>query len=381
MNITSSPAREELGEDPRPGRTHASFTRELHESPRGDEHASLLPAAEQRYRILLSALAERVWRLEFPRPLDPASAIESLVGRILREGRVSECNPPHAHATKSRGPCACSCIGMRLGDLVLGTHDEQRAIARRFIQDGFHTVDLESIEWDESGHPIGVSTNLIGIFERGRLTGVWGAQRASISGVRLSHNPRPMSQHASDLVVILAADGQLAFMSPALEDVLLPEPGTTRPRDFLGHVHPEDLAALQSALEEPWVAPESATCLARVRLRTSGSDARPYGAIVQPLQGLPGPALTMVSLFALSATEREERARESVARETSLCALNNILAVISGHAQLALLEPGTDHALRISMETIRDAAERASGTLTRLLPEDEYPITGHHRSA
>jgi len=381
MTRLSTPAREVPGEDPRPGRTPQSLTLHANRSSSWEDHEALVPAAERRYQLLLSALAERIWRLRFDHPLDPEAPLESLVGRMLREGRVVECNPLRTHATTDDEPCACRCVGMRLGDLVLGTQEEQRDVARGFIQRGFRLVDLESVEWDDFGNPVPVLTNLIGIFERGRLTGLWGAQRAAKPGVRLSHDPRRMSQHPSEFVVLMNREGVVTFMSPALEEALSSDPGTCGSRDFLAHVHPEDVSALQAALEEPWAAPGGATCLARIRLRTAQGDFKGHGAIVQPLHGLPGPPLTMVSLFVLSATEREQRARETAVRDASLCAINNILALISGHAQLALVGHDEDPVLRFTMETIREAAERASGTLTRLLPEDEGATGVHHRTA
>jgi hypothetical protein len=190
-----------------------------------------------------------------------------------------------------------------------------------------------------------------------------------------------MSQHPSEFVVLMDREGLVTFMSPALEEAFKADPGTREPCDFLANVHPEDLAALQATLEEPWATPGGATCLARVRLRTPQGDYKGHGAIVQALHGLPGPALTMVSLFVMSATEHEQRTRETAVRDASLCAINNILALISGHAQLALIGHEKDQALHFNMETIREAAERASGTLNRLLPEDEGTAGFHHRTA
>lgn len=66
-------------------------------------------------------------------------------------------------------------------------------------------------------------------------------------------------QHCSDTIVVLAKDGKVQYISPALTTVLGYPTGDWLGQPVLQHIHPEDIGLVKSYLSQLWQAPD--TCL------------------------------------------------------------------------------------------------------------------------
>ena len=97
-------------------------------------------------------------------------------------------------------------------------------------------------------------------------------------------------------------------------------------------------------------------------------------ASIQSVPEVPGPPLFAIAFHALPGRRRPARAgagpvkkAQEALSNTQVCALNNILAVISGHAQIAGMSDEVAPTLKEHLSVIVDAAQRASTTIVRML--------------
>ena len=328
-------------------------------------------AFDQNLRLLLGALSERVWRLELPEPLDLALPAESLTKRLFREARLVEC-----HSAKSgQGAKATSpdCIGMTLAELIIATPDEHQAIFERFVAGHYRFMDQPSLEWDEEGRPLRVLTNLVGIVENGLMVGLWGVQRSATVGKPLSPTPRPLAQSQASAMCISDALGNIMFESPELEQLLGGSTSSRKGLKWCDMVHEEDRAAMTAAFEANVREPQHAAVVSVARLRRSDGGWLRRAILCQPMTEVPGPALISIGIRPLPEDDpktprRRRAAPKATARMTTqVCTLNNILALISGHAQLANMLEHVDPETQRHLAVIVEAAERASATLGNIV--------------
>lgn len=333
--------------------------------------------AEHRYQILLSTIAERVWRFSL-RPALPLDCEPEVVATaILRRARLVECNPAWTHVSGEEAPDDIS--GLWLPDVLMGTYPEQMELLCEFVRSGFRMVDVRTTEWDRTGRPIGVLTNLVGIIEDGRLSGLWGAQRPLAPDAALDRTPHVFSRGLSDHVTIIDREGRILFESPGMESVLGYGDGDRKGQDLFGHIAIEDTAGLREVFAQVLLTPGSTGPLTVVRARHREGTWRSHAIVVSHLDGIPGPPLLALSVLDVTAHARSEpapveapAAAEAVAPswhdelQAKVCELNNVLTVISGHAQF-----GQQGGLRRSqitrhLKTIEQAAARASGVVRAL---------------
>lgn len=322
---------------------------------------------DSRYRLLLAMLSERVWRMSFEEPIPIGGAPETIVQDILREARLVECTPAHAQvidaATTRRF------MDMHLAELLVAPRVEQRAILQTFVESRFRITDAESYEWDEQNRPIRVLTNMVGIIEDGHLTGLWGAQRSGTTGRQLLPVPRRLSESPSHCLCITDTEGNIQFESPDLERLLGPPLAARKGALFCDWIHPEDCASLKDCCHANMVTGGCAGAFAKVRIRRHDGAWVERAATACPMIGVPGPMLVAVSILELpgvtdppSPSRPAPRRKRVSSRALSerICAVNNVLAVISGHAQLATMNRPVDAETNEHLQVIVDAAEQAS---------------------
>ncbi|MEQ1833043.1 MAG: PAS domain S-box protein [Candidatus Eisenbacteria bacterium] len=334
--------------------------------------------AEHRYHILLSTIAERVWRFSLTPSLPLDHEPEVLATAILRRARLVECNPAWTHLSGEEA--ADDISGLWLPDVLMGTYPEQMELLSTFARSGFRLVDVRTTEWDRTGRPIGVLTNLVGIVEDGRLSGLWGAQRPLTPETTLDRTPHVFSRGLSDQVTIADRDGRILFESPGMECALGLAEGERRGQDLFAHVAPEDIAGLRDAFDQVLLTPGATGPLTVVRARHRDGDWRSHAIVVSHLDGLPGPPLLALSVLDVTPRAHSETsgledlapgepaASGSAAEPLHelVCELNDILTVIAGHAQLGLQNAAPRSRMARNLKSIEQAAARASGVVRSL---------------
>lgn len=370
MPYTSSLHMDGNGGDERPGWARTKTMQMAHESGQGPEPA--WQEAERRYQLLLTTISERVWRFDIAPSLAIDGDAETLATAILRRARLVECNPPYAHVEQSPG---CHCPGLWLSDVLLGSFAEQQTMLSAFIAGNFRMVDVQTLEWDHQGRPIRVLTNMVGIIQDGRLAGLWGAQRALDRGAYLDRSPRAWSREPSESVTITDASGRILFESPAMERALGYGDAARKGADVFAGIHPEDADTLREVFGQTRTDVGSSASMVRVRLRQRNGRYLQRAVVVHHVVEVPGPPLLALSVFDLPTDPRplgvvaggEPDGREDTLR-VSIHQLNNLLTVITGHAQLALRRSNKDESLAHDMQSIVDATRRAGGVIDGLAP-------------
>lgn len=380
MHHTSSLHMDGNGGDGHPGWAR---TKTLHsEITSGVLHEPAWQQAERRYQLLLTTIAERIWRFE----IAPSIAIDGepdvMATAMLRRARLVESNPPYAQL--EHGP-ACGCPGLWLSDVLLGSLAEQRATLRAFIEGHFRMVDVQTLEWDHRGRPVRVLTNMVGIVEEGRLVGLWGAQRALDREAQLDHAPRTMSREPSELVIITDAEGRILFESPAMERVLGRQDSVRKGTDLFAGIHPDDVVPLREVFAQASTDTGANAAVARVRFQHRSGVYLVRAAVVHHVTEVPGPPLLALSVFDLPSDPPVTVACSTgssheflISLRRTVHQLNNLLTVITGHAQLALRRASKDESLAHDMHSIVDAARRASGVIDGLEPWREGSRTAAH---
>ncbi|MEY4071579.1 MAG: hypothetical protein RL721_2193 [Candidatus Eisenbacteria bacterium] len=371
MRHTSPSFTDGHGGDQRPG-----WTRQPFDKPTGlntstsnrTRSAPPTPTIEHRYQLLLATIAERVWRFDLQTPIAVDRPLEDMVGTLLRHARLVECNPTNLKAPQSRKGCTCS--GMWLSDVLLGTRTEQDRIVREFVRSGFHMSDVRTIEWDPEGQPRRVLTNMMGIVENGWLVGLWGAQRSADASRRLSREPRVLKRNPSEHVLITDHRGRISFTSPTMAEWLggsaLLQPGA----DVCELVHPEDRATLCEAILSTGRTSGASGPLVRVRFLRADLHYVRRAVVVHHVEGIPGSPMLAVSVFRLPRHHKRsllagatEAATAAIRLAAEVRHLNDALTVVNGHAQLALLDTGAESEAATNLRAILDAVQRASDTL------------------
>lgn len=328
-------------------------------------------AFEPGLKVLLGSLAERVWRMELPEPLDLRYAPEALAERLFHEARLVECTVTRADDQRRESLPANT--SMTITDVMIATPDEHQDMLQRFVTGSYRATDLQTLEWDDQGRPIRVLTNLVGIVEGDFMIGLWGVQRSATPERPLRTAPRPIGEMQSHCMCISDAMGTIMFESPELEQVLGIPSAALKGTTWCDLVHPEDRGTMTAAFAANVQDPQHASTVAKVRLRRATGEWVSRAVLCKPLTEVPGPSLISISVRplpteAVATPRRRRRAspKTDTRMTTQVCTLNNILALISGHAQLAGMLGDADSELQRHLGIIVEAAERASNTLGRI---------------
>jgi hypothetical protein len=140
-------------------------------------------------------------------------------------------------------------------------------------------------------------------------------------------------------------------------------------------VHPDDVAPLREVFAQTRDTAGASAAVARVRLRHSSGGHTTRAAVVHHVADVPGPPLLALSVFDLPSEapfrvvpQADAPGDGGLSLRRTVHQLNNLLTVITGHAQLALRRAHMDELLAHDMQSIVEAARRASGVIDGLEP-------------
>lgn len=199
-------------------------------------------------------------------------------------------------------------------------------------------------------------------------------KKAELELLRNEHRFRSLIEHASDMILVMSADGAVRYASPSIERVLGYTPAemvATRRPDF---VHPDDqaksLESFKRALANPGV---PITCDFRVRhrngqwrvieiVRRSIPDEAKEGYVIAN-------GRDVTDSIKLEEQLRQSQKMEAIGQLSGGVAhdFNNILTVIQGHVSLMDAQKIQPVEARESLSEIGRSAERAANLTRQLL--------------
>lgn len=139
------------------------------------KHAEdLLRESEQRYRAFIQMNPDACWRVEFDESIDTSLPEEEQLPRILRSGRVAECNDAMVQALGLERPEQL--VGAAVTDAV----PDKKLMHRCFqalIRSGYRHSTVEVTTVNRKGKRCHFLNYHWGIVENGYLQRVWGSSR------------------------------------------------------------------------------------------------------------------------------------------------------------------------------------------------------------
>jgi PAS domain S-box-containing protein len=139
------------------------------------KHAEdLLRESEQRYRAFIQMNPDACWRVEFDESIDTSLPEEEQLARILRSGRVAECNDAMVQVLGLERPEQL--VGAAVTDAV----PDKKLMHRCFqalIRSGYRHSTLEVTTVNRKGKRCHFLNHHWGIVENGYLQRVWGSSR------------------------------------------------------------------------------------------------------------------------------------------------------------------------------------------------------------
>jgi PAS domain S-box-containing protein len=185
---------------------------------------------------------------------------------------------------------------------------------------------------------------------------------------------RALIEHAADVIVVVAADGNVRYASPAAQSVLGLTPDALSGRSLLADVHPEDHERLSAALQAVVGLPGEVVERTEFRMRHADGTWRWLEATGTNQIG--NSAVNGIVINARDISEAKEaedeiaRQRENLHQREKLAAmgsllagvaheLNNPLSIVVGRATM-LQEEAVDEGTRTVADKIRAAAERCA---------------------
>ncbi len=213
-----------------------------------------LRQSEERYQQFISQSFEGISRTEFDQPIDARLPIEIQIDLIYENAYMAECNQALAEMYQMSSPQQM--IGARLLDAHGGKDNPtNRAAFRRFIENGYKSINDETLEYDAQGKPVWFLSNTVGTVENGFLVRLWGTainiterKQAEEALRQAERKYQIVADNNADWEFWFDPDQQFIYVSPACEQI------TGYSRDvFLGQghfletlIHPDDLADYQA---------------------------------------------------------------------------------------------------------------------------------------
>jgi PAS domain S-box-containing protein len=129
--------------------------------------------SEERYRTFIDQCFEAISRTEFDHPIDTTLPIETQIDRIYENAYLAECN--QAMADMYNVPSPEAFVGMRLIHAHGGKDNPvNRAAFRKLIENGYKSVNDETMEYTGDGKPTWFLSNTVGMVENEYLVRLWG---------------------------------------------------------------------------------------------------------------------------------------------------------------------------------------------------------------
>jgi PAS domain S-box-containing protein len=210
--------------------------------------------------------------------------------------------------------------------------------------------------------------------KEGNLTGVIEYVKDISERRRAEERFRALVQNASDFITILGREGAIRYQSPTIKRIHGYEPEDLVGENLFDYVHEEDLPTAGAAYEEALQQPGH-TVTSEFRFRRADDSWAYTESAINNL--LDNPIIRGVVVNSRDIEERKQlearllqsQKMESVGRLAGGVAhdFNNLLTIILGQADLGLKSLPRNDRLSMSLREIKQAAERGSGLIRKLL--------------
>ncbi|GEM_PF-3157904 len=134
---------------------------------------SALRDSEQRYRAFFATSSEGIWQLDVKPPMPIDLPPEEQVRYLMRHALLVEANDV---ALRIRGYTSVEQVrGRSVGELL--SSDLMAELLESFVRNGYSSNALDYYWVRPDGTGCWLSSNAVGMIERGRLVRIWGTQR------------------------------------------------------------------------------------------------------------------------------------------------------------------------------------------------------------
>jgi signal transduction histidine kinase len=132
-----------------------------------------LRESEQRYRAFVQLNPDACWRVEFGEPIETTTSAQEQMTKILRYGRIAECNDALVQRLGMERPD--DLIGEPITDAVLDMQNAYKCL-EALIGSGYHqsTIEVTASCRGRRSHFI---HSHWGVVEKGKLVRIWGSSR------------------------------------------------------------------------------------------------------------------------------------------------------------------------------------------------------------
>ncbi|MBK9601879.1 MAG: PAS domain S-box protein [Anaerolineales bacterium] len=223
-----------------------------------DSMAETLSKSEERYHNFIMHSFEAISRMEFDHPIDISLPVETQIDLIYENAYIAECNQALADMFNVSSPAGL--LNIRLIE-VHGSKDNpvNRTMFRKFIENGYKSINEETFEVTAAGKPLWFLSNTIGMIENDHLVRMWSitiniTERKLIEQQlqEAERKYRTLVEYSPVVVYIDEVGGEWQYLSPQVEKVLgySPEDLTKNKLTFKTLIHPDDLQQFQTQLDE-----------------------------------------------------------------------------------------------------------------------------------
>jgi len=132
-------------------------------------------AITSRYQHFLNETIEGYYQLIPDEPIPLKDSSVDMARAIMSNLKLAGCNETFA---AMYGSTPAELAGKAINELQGGCGPLKNLdTIAEFIDDGYKSIDLESIRQDPGGNRLNLQNNMIGLIENNKLMGIWGAQR------------------------------------------------------------------------------------------------------------------------------------------------------------------------------------------------------------
>lgn len=364
-----------------------------------------LRRSEENYRMFVAQSSEGIFRQDLDKPVPIDLPEDELIGRIIHESYIAECNDAMArmYGMNSRQEL----LGKRLTELLLADDPQNIEVTRVYIRNGFRLVEHESQEVDAHGHSKAFVNSMFGIVENGKLLRTWGIQRDTTERLKSDEARRKVEEALRE-----SEERYRVFVSQSTEGIFRMEYDPPVPCDLpigeqlkwgfehgymaecndamarmYGRASAAELTGKRLTeflvLRDP-VTRQFMENFVRGGYRITDQESRELDAQGQrrifrnTMMGIVvdghwvrswGISRDVTERMQLEEQLRNAQQMEVVGRLAGGVAhdFNNILSIIMGHGELLLRTGEVDERVRNGLEQIRRAAERAAALTQQLL--------------
>jgi two-component system, LuxR family, sensor kinase FixL len=176
-----------------------------------------LRTSEARHRAFLANSSESIWRFDVHPPIPTSLPVHEQVERVFERAVLAECNSEKARlcgfATVEQA------VGVRLAEVMPPSNPENMQLLVAFVRSGYRLTNTESVERDRAGGLRRSQNNLVGIVERGLLSGAWAASRDVTAEKQAEERFRLMVEASPTAMVMVNAEGSITLVNAQAETV------------------------------------------------------------------------------------------------------------------------------------------------------------------